>query len=351
MNTFGSRLRLTTFGESHGQAVGGILDGYPSGVEVDYDAIRHELDRRMPHAPFSTTRREPDEVTFLSGISGGQTLGTPIAFLIQNRDQKSADYDPLKDLYRPSHADYVYHKKYGIRDVRGGGRASARETVARVVAGALARQLLLASDIEVCSYTDSVAGSPSVGYLDEVTNTDIEQSKTGCPLPDLDRSIHELLMTTDGDTLGATVATIVRGVPVGWGDPMYDKLSARLTSAVMSINAAKGVEIGDGFALAQMRGSVANDPFVSEGGQIRMGTNHSGGILAGISTGEVLRMRTAFKPISSIAMPQQTVTKYGRPTIIRIEGRHDTCVVPRVLPVVDAMVALVLADFLLLGSH
>lgn len=347
MNTFGTRLRLTTFGESHGVAVGGVLDGFPPGIELDRDKIMYQLWRRIPHEVYSTARIEIDEVSFLSGIMGGVTTGTPIAFWVENIGQRSQDYDSLEDLYRPSHADYVYEQKYGIRDPRGGGRSSARETVARVIAGSMAQQLLSTHGVEVCSYTDAVAGSDSAGYLDDVTPAEIEQSRVGCPIPELDRQMYELLTSTEGDTLGATVATVVRGVSVGWGEPLYDKLSARLTYALMSINAAKGVEIGDGFALAQMRGSEANDPYVSDNGQIRMLTNHSGGILAGISTGEVLRMRTAFKPISSISLPQKTVARDGRPTVLRINGRHDTSVVPRVLPVVDAMVALVLADFMI----
>ncbi len=347
MNTFGNKLRLTTFGESHGVAVGGVLDGYPAGICPDMEQIARQLRRRMPHNAYSTARREPDEVTFLSGLYDGVTTGAPLAFLVQNSDQRSADYSALRDLYRPSHADYVYAQKYGIRDHRGGGRSSARETVVRVVAGALAQQLLTPRGIEVCSYTDAVAGSPSVGYMDEVTFADIEGSRVGCPIPELDQTMCDLLTRAGGDTLGATVATVVRGVPVGWGEPLYDKLSARLAYALMSINAAKGVEIGDGFGLAQMRGSQANDAYTCVDGRIRMATNHSGGILAGISAGEVLRIRTAFKPISSISLPQDTVTTGGQPTTLRIEGRHDTSVVPRVLPVVDAMVALVLADYLL----
>lgn len=354
MNTHGKLFRLTTFGESHGPCIGGVIDGCPAGLRVDCDEVAHQLARRRGGATEgSTARRESDRVDFVSGLMDGVTTGTPIAFLIPNEQHRSSDYDRLRDVFRPSHADYTYTKRYGIRDWRGGGRASARETAVRVVGGTIARQILREEvGLEIVSYTSQLGGLGLPGsYWDEIDSVEVEASKYGCPDPTTEQQIEALVRQAraEGDSLGGVVSTVVRGMPAGWGDPLYDKLSADLASAMMSINAAKGFEIGDGFVLAEMRGAKTNDPFVTnEKGEIRTSTNHSGGIQGGISNGEVIRFRTAFKPIASIARPQSTVDTDGHPTDLTISGRHDCSVFPRVLPVVDAMTALVLVDHYLL---
>lgn len=354
MNTHGKLFRLTTFGESHGPCIGGVIDGCPAGLRVDCDEVAHQLARRRGGATEgSTARRESDRVDFVSGLMDGVTTGTPLAFLIPNEQHRSSDYDRLKHVYRPSHADYTYIKRYGIRDWRGGGRASARETAVRVVGGTIARQILREEvGLEIVSYTSRLGGLGLPGsYRDEVDSAEVEASKYGCPDPATEQQMEALVRQTrtEGDSLGGVVSTIVRGVQAGWGDPLYDKLSADLASSMMSINAAKGFEIGDGFALSEMRGGEANDPFVTnEKGEILTSTNHSGGIQGGISNGEVIRFRTAFKPIASIARPQSTVDTDGHATDLTISGRHDCSVFPRVLPIVDAMTALVLIDHYLL---
>ena len=354
MNTHGKLFRLTTFGESHGPCIGGVIDGCPAGLRVDCDEVAHQLARRRGGATEgSTARRESDRVDFVSGLMDGVTTGTPIAFLIPNEQHRSSDYDRLRDVFRPSHADYTYIKRYGIRDWRGGGRASARETAVRVVGGTIARQILREEvGLEIVSYTSQLGGLGLPGsYWDEIDSAEVEASKYGCPDPATELQIEALVRQAraEGDSLGGVVSTVVRGMPAGWGDPLYDKLSADLASAMMSINAVKGFEIGDGFALAEMRGAKTNDPFVTnEKGEIRTSTNHSGGIQGGISNGEVIRFRTAFKPIASIARPQSTVDTDGHPIDLTISGRHDCSVFPRVLPVVDAMTALVLVDHYLL---
>ena len=354
MNTHGKLFRLTTFGESHGPCIGGVIDGCPAGLRVDCDEVAHQLARRRGGATEgSTARRESDRVDFVSGLMDGVTTGTPLAFLIPNEQHRSSDYDRLKHVYRPSHADYTYIKRYGIRDWRGGGRASARETAVRVVGGTIARQILQEEvGLEIVSYTSRLGGLGLPGsYRDEVDSAEVEASKYGCPDPATEQQMEALVRQAraEGDSLGGVVSTIVRGVPAGWGDPLYDKLSADLASSMMSINAAKGFEIGDGFALSEMRGGEANDPFVTnEKGEILTSTNHSGGIQGGISNGEVIRFCTAFKPIASIARPQSTVDTDGHATGLTISGRHDCSVFPRVLPIVDAMTALVLIDHYLL---
>lgn len=354
MNTHGKLFRLTTFGESHGPCIGGVIDGCPAGLRVDCDEVAHQLARRRGGATEgSTARRESDRVDFVSGLMDGVTTGTPLAFLIPNEQHRSSDYDRLKHVYRPSHADYTYIKRYGIRDWRGGGRASARETAVRVVGGTIARQILREEvGLEIVSYTSRLGGLGLPGsYRDEVDSAEVEASKYGCPDPATEQQMEALVRQAraEGDSLGGVVSTIVRGVQAGWGDPLYDKLSADLASSMMSINAAKGFEIGDGFALSEMRGGEANDPFVTnEKGEILTSTNHSGGIQGGISNGEVIRFCTAFKPIASIARPQSTVDTDGHATGLTISGRHDCSVFPRVLPIVDAMTALVLIDHYLL---
>ena len=364
MNSFGRHLRLTTFGESHGLALGGVLDGFPAGWRVDEEAIQLALSRRRPGAsPLATARKEPDQVRFLSGIYEGKTLGTPIAFMIANEDQRSGDYTALADTYRPGHADLTYTLKYGHRDPRGGGRASARETVARVVAGALASQWLEARGISIFAYLSTVgaiqleqpewtASHPSPQHLQSLHRR--YNQVLPCPCPEtaerMARAIQEA--RTAGDSLGAIISCEVYGLPAGLGEPIYDKLSSRLASAMLSINASRGFELGEGFTLASRRGSESNDALLpSEEGSPQQATNHTGGLLGGITTSAPLTFRTAFKPTSSIALPQQTVDRDGLPTSLTITGRHDPCVGVRAVPIVEAMTALTLMDFYLLHQR
>lgn len=364
MNSFGRRLRLTTFGESHGTAIGGVLDGFPAGWTVDEEAIHLALLRRRPGAsPLTTPRQETDAVRFLSGIYEGKTLGTPIAFVIENSDQRSRDYAPLAEVYRPGHADFTYQTKYGHRDPRGGGRSSARETVSRVVAGALAAQWLSAQGVSIAAYLSQVGDV----HLPQSEWTSTEPSREHlkaleeryrhvlpCPKADVAQQMASAIEAarSQGDSLGAIISCEVYGLPAGLGEPIYDKLSARLSSAMLSINAARGFELGEGFALASLRGSEANDAFIPDSrGRIVQATNRTGGILGGITTGAPLTFRTAFKPTSSIALPQATVRTDGTPTELQITGRHDPCVGVRAVPIVEAMTALTLMDFYLLHAE
>ncbi len=361
MNTFGRLLRLTTWGESHGVAIGGILDGFPAGFRFNLDEIQRELDRRAPGKnPQSSPRKEPDQVEILSGIFEGYTTGTPIAYIIHNRNQKSEDYTALKDAYRPGHADLSYALKYGIRDPRGGGRASARETAIRVVAGAMAKQWLeVTYGIEVLAYTDQIGkiSKPqdidvypySYGEIKAQQNTLLRHPNPATEeamIAEIDQARSE------GDSVGGVVCCIAYNMPHSLGEPLYDKLEARLASAMMSINAVRGFEIGDGFASTRLRGSQNNDPMFRSEAQAfpAFRSNHAGGVLGGISTGQELRMRIAFKPTPSIAQTQETYNDKGEANhkTINIRGRHDPCVVPRALPVVEAMCALVLMDMILL---
>lgn len=331
-NTIGNAFCLTTFGESHGPAVGGVIDGCPAGLEIDMSFITSELARRKPgQSAVTSTRNETDEVEFLSGLFEGKTTGAPVAFIIRNKDAKPSDYDNVKDLYRPSHADFTYQMKYGIRDYRGGGRASARTLAPCVVAGAIAKQILEKHDIKIVSSVVRIGQKTCHG---------------GFPA----NEIEEILagFRKKGDTVGAVVHCEVRNVPVGLGEPMFNKFHAALAHAMMSINAAKGFEIGDGFHTAEMSGSECNDLFVNENGRIRTLTNHSGGVLGGITNGENVTFNVAFKPIATIMQPQRTVDIHGNEVEYQVEGRHDVCVVPRVLPVVEAMAAAVTLDFLML---
>ena len=351
-NSFGEILRLSTFGESHGPAMGGVLDGMPAGIWMDLQQVQQALDRRRPgQNTLTTERKEQDVVRFLSGFhpeedeSGRrQTLGTSIGFIIENEDQRSTDYQAIQDQYRPSHADYTYEAKYGIRDHRGGGRSSARETVCRVVAGALATQLLPA-DLRILPFVERMAGIgiPADASFDPQAAT---AHITGCPHPETAENMRDQLeaLKALGDSAGGVIACQVHGVPAGWGEPVFDKLSARLAYALMGINAAKGIEFGSGFAGADSRGSIQNDAFIAPG---QTATNHSGGIQGGISNGMPLFFRLAFKPIASIKRSQQTINRQGEAVEMQIEGRHDPAVLPRALPIVEAMVALVLADFYL----
>lgn len=350
MNTFGRIFRLTTFGESHGTAIGGIIDGCPSGVELDVDAIHSAIERRKGKGGITTERTEEDTPEFLSGLYEGKTTGTPIAFLIRNKNQASKDYDHLKDVYRPSHADYTYMAKYGMRDHRGGGRASARETLVRVVAGAIAAQILASEGISVLAYTARVGRmSLPTMYYDGVRREFLVGRKVGCPDPRLDDDMYQYLseVRASGDSVGGIVGVSIVGVPAGVGSPLYEKLEARLASAMLSIGASKGVEIGDGFAMSESHGSEVNDPMRVIDGVVRTTSNHSGGIQGGISNGEEIRLRVAFKPIASISKAQETVDVDRNEVSLEISGRHDASVFPRVLPVVEAMAALVILDELL----
>lgn len=333
-NSFGKALVLTTFGESHGIAVGGILDGFPSNFEIDPGFIQGELDRRKPGQDFfSSPRKEDDQVEILSGVFEGKSTGAPIAFIVYNRDQKPSDYDHLKNAYRPSHADYTWHKKFGIRDPRGGGRASARETLARVAGGAFAKLFLHKNNIRIDA------------WISQVGTYQIPDSASRTPHPGILAYLERL--KAEGDTTGGVISCIVSGVPAGLGEPVFDKLQADLAKAMLGINAVKGFDYGSGFGGASMKGSEHNDLFISEGGTIRTLTNHSGGIQGGISNGEDIFFRVAFKPVATLMKEQETINESGEPTIIRGQGRHDVCVVPRALPIVEAMAALVIADHLL----
>ncbi len=353
MNTFGRIFRLTSFGESHGKAIGGIIDGCPPGLEIDISLIRKELDRRKPGQSRITSRRaEPDEVEFLSGLFGGKTLGTPVAFAVWNRDQHPDDYDDLKDVFRPSHADFTYQQKYGIRDHRGGGRASARETIARVVAGTIARQVLASAGVEINAYVSQVADIVLQKEYLELDLTLTDTNLVRCPDPDTaSRMIRRIEEAGDNlDTVGGVITGLARGVPAGWGDPVFNKLHADLGSAMLGINAVKGFEIGSGFQGARMTGSSHNDQFVHGERGIRTVSNHSGGIQGGISNGEDIYFRVAFKPVATLLKEQPTVDSSSRETIIHPRGRHDPCVLPRAVPIVEAMTALVLMDHFLLQN-
>lgn len=346
MNTFGTHIRLTTFGESHGPAMGGVIDGLPSRFRIDFDAIDAAMARRRPGGgPLVSGRCESDVPEFLSGLTpDGVTLGTPVAFIVRNTDSRSRDYDALRDVYRPGHADFTYDSRYGIRDHRGGGRASARETVSRVVAGAIAMQLLESAGISIETFLAS-AGDASLSGIAEAW----ESGRAFTPDPVETGRIHEAIAAArrDGDSIGGTVCCRISGIPAGIGDPVYGKLSARLSEAMMGINAAKGFEYGSGFAAARRRGSENNDLFTtdSEGG-IVTSTNRAGGILGGISDGMPVWFRVAFKATPSIRREQQTVDRQGRPTVISVEGRHDPCVALRGVAVVEAMTALTVADMM-----
>lgn len=349
MNTFGTLLRLTTFGESHGTAIGGVLDGYPAGVEIDTEFVRRQMRRRRPgQSAVTTARNEADEVEFLSGIFEGRSTGTPIAFVIYNSNNRSSDYDNLRDVYRPSHADYVYDVKYGVRDHRGGGRSSARETAVRVCAGALAMLALNERGIKVRAYTSQVGNIFAEKNYTEYNLDAVDDNIVRCPDASVASRMEELILDVkrQGDTVGGVVTCVVQGAPAGLGEPLYDKLSARLAQAMLSINAAKGFEYGNGFAAAMGRGSLQNDIFYNDNGRISTKTNNSGGIQGGISNGQDIYFRVAFKPVATILMEQQTVTKTGDESVIAAKGRHDPCVVPRAVPVVEAMAALTILDFL-----
>ncbi len=347
-NSFGNLFRLTTFGESHGEAIGGIIDGCPAGLEVDLEQIQAEMDRRKPgQSAIVTQRKESDTVKFLSGIFEGRTTGTPIGFVIENADQKSKDYSHIKDVYRPSHADYTYDQKYGNRDYRGGGRSSARETACRVAAGAIAKQLL--QDIKITAYTSAVGEIKLQKQFQELDLLEIEKNPVRCPDPETASKMEAFIkeIRSQGDTVGGVVECVISNVPVGLGEPVFDKLHAKLGAAMLSINAVKGFEYGSGFAGAIMKGSQHNDLFNPNGSTK---TNHSGGIQGGISNGMNIVFRVAFKPVATLIQKQQTINKAGEEVEMQGKGRHDPCVVPRAIPIVEAMAALVLADYYLLNK-
>ena len=347
-NSFGNVFKLTTFGESHGVALGGVIDGCPSGIELDFDAIQQEMIRRKPgQSVIVTQRKEPDHVKFLSGIFEGKTTGTSIGFIIENTNQKSKDYSHIKDTYRPSHADYVYAKKYKHRDYRGGGRSSARETACRVVAGAIAKQVL--SNIQVNAFVSSVGDLFIDKPYQDLDFSKIESNIVRCP--DEDTAIKMIEKIKDirkqGDTIGGTITCVLQNVPVGLGEPVFDKLHAELGKAMLSINAVKGFEYGSGFCGARMKGSDHNDLYNEDG---TTKTNLSGGIQGGISNGMDIYFRVAFKPVATIMQRQETIDKEGNTVEMQGKGRHDPCVVPRAVPIVEAMAALVLVDYYLMNK-
>ena len=347
-NSFGTLFKITTFGESHGAALGGIIDGCPSGILLDFEAIQYEMSRRKPgQSAIVTQRKEEDEVQFLSGIFEGKTTGTPIGFLIPNNNQKSDDYSHIKDTYRPSHADYVYEQKYGIRDYRGGGRSSARETASRVVAGAIAKQLL--PHVKINAFVSSVGDISIDKTYQELDFSKTENNPIRCPDEATALKMENYIkdIRKQGDTIGGTVTCVLQNVPIGLGEPVFDKLHAELGKAMLSINAVKGFEYGSGFGGAKMKGSEHNDLYHADGTTM---TNLSGGIQGGISNGMDIYFRVAFKPVATIMQPQKALDKQGNVIEIKGKGRHDPCVVPRAVPIVEAMAAIVLADFYLLNK-
>ncbi len=358
MNTFGKLFTLTTFGESHGVAVGGVVDGMPPGIPIDIDFIQHELARRRPgQSRITTDRKELDQVELLSGVFEGKSTGTPIGFIVRNRNQQSKDYDSIANLFRPSHADYTYYNKYGIRDYRGGGRASARITLSRVVAGALAKLVLKQKGISITAYTSQVGNITLDKDYQKYDFSLIESNPVRCPEPKKAKEMEALIaeMKREGDTIGGVITCVIKGCPVGLGEPEFEKLHAQLGAAMLSINATKGFEYGEGFAGSSWRGSQQNDVFIPSSDKqkthgIKAKTNHSGGIQGGISNGEDIYFRIAFKPVATLLMEQETVNKEGEATKIDIHGRHDPCVLPRAVPIVEAMAAMTILDALLVDN-
>ena len=353
-NSFGNIFRLTSFGESHGAAIGGIIDGMPAGIAIDLDAVQHELDRRRPgQSAIVTARNEKDRVRILSGIFEGVTTGTSIGFIIENENQHSADYGNIKDAFRPSHADYTYTTKYGLRDYRGGGRSSARETAARVVAGAFARQALAQLGIDLYAYTSQV-GEIALSRDYRLYSRDaIDTNAVRCPDATKAAKMEQLIKQVkgEGDTIGGIITGVITGVPVGLGEPVFGKLHAMLGAAMLSINAVKGFEYGDGFDFATRRGSEVNDAFTTDSeGHVSTATNHSGGIQGGISNGEDIIFRVAFKPVATLLRDVNTIDKDGNSITLKARGRHDPCVLPRAVPIVEAMAAMVILDAYLLNK-
>lgn len=351
-NTFGQLFRITTFGESHGGCVGAVVDGCPPNLEISAAEIQKELDRRKPgQSSITSPRKEEDEIQILSGVTDGKTTGAPIMLMAHNKDAKSEDYLQLKDVFRPGHADFTFQKKFGIREWRGGGRASARETLGRVAAGAIAKKFLKEKlNIEFISFVEQVGNIKSKADFNKVTMADVESNIVRCPDPIAAKKMINLIKSVkdDGDSVGGVIRGVIKNVPVGLGEPVFDKLPADLAKAMMSINAVKGFEIGTGFASAELKGSEHNDEFcLDEHGKIRTKTNHAGGTLGGISNGETIYFRVAIKPVSTISKLQHTVNLNAEEVTLEAAGRHDPCVLPRAVPIVDAMAALVIMDHFL----
>ena len=353
MNSFGTIFRLTTFGESHGEAIGGVVDGMPAGIDIDIEFIQQELNRRRPgQSKITTSRQEADQVELLSGVFEGKSTGCPIGFIVRNTNQHSQDYENMRCLFRPSHADFTYQQKYGIRDHRGGGRSSARITISRCVGGALAKLVLRQMGISIQAYTSQVG---SIALDRDYKKYDLsltESNAVRCPDPEKAAEMEALITQVkgEGDTIGGVITCVVKGCPAGIGEPEFGKFHAALGSAMLSINAVKGFEYGEGFDGVTARGSEQNDVFCAEGDRISTLTNHSGGIQGGISNGQDIYFRVAFKPVATLLKEQQTVDKEGNPTTLTAKGRHDPCVLPRAVPVVEAMAAITILDHILLKN-
>ena len=352
-NTFGNIFTLTTFGESHGEAIGGVVDGMPAGIDIDLDFIQQELDRRRPgQSKLTTSRQEADRVELLSGVFEGKSTGCPIGFIVRNTNQHSQDYENIRHLFRPSHADFTYQEKYGIRDHRGGGRSSARITISRCVGGALAKLVLRQKGITIQAYTSQVG---TIALEKDYHRYDLSMTETNavrCPDPEKAQQMADLItrVKAEGDTIGGIITCVIKGCPAGVGEPEFDKLHAALGQAMLSINAVKGFEYGAGFDGVTVRGSEQNDVFTNEAGHITTRTNNSGGIQGGISNGQDIYFRVAFKPVATILTEQETIDKEGRPTTFTAQGRHDPCVLPRAVPVVEAMAAMTILDHILLRN-
>ncbi len=349
-SSFGKILTLTTFGESHGVAVGGIIDGFPANIEIDFDFINSEIAKRSPGtSEISSKRKEPDKIIFLSGIFKNKSLGTPIAFYTLNKDAKSTDYDEIKNIFRPGHADFTYQKKYGIRNYRGGGRASARETFARVVAGAFAKILLNKLNISIFAYTSKIGNIKIDKEYNSLILSNIYNYKTNCPDTEYDKKFTEEIKKhqKNGDSIGGIITCVIKNCPIGLGEPVFDKFHAKLGQAILSINACKGFEIGAGFKSAELTGSENNDEFFTENNIIKTKSNNAGGVLGGITNGEDIYFNAVFKPTPTIFKAQNTIDKDNNNITIKNKGRHDPCVVPRATVIVEAMTALTIADFLL----
>ena len=352
MNTFGNKFRLTSFGESHGPAIGGVIDGCPAGIVLDTVFIQNELDRRRPgQSSLTTPRNEADKVEFLSGIYEGKTTGAPIGFIVRNENQHSGDYNNLTDVFRPSHADYTYQVKYGIRDPRGGGRSSARETISRCVAGAIAKLALNTKGIKIQAYTSQVGDIRLKKTYKEYNLNNTETNDVRCPDEHKAVEMGNLIkkVQSEGDSIGGVITCVIKGAPPGVGEPVFGKLHAALGAAMLSINAAKGFDYGDGFDAPLHKGSEHNDIFFNDNGTISTHTNYSGGIQGGISNGQDIYFRVSFKAVATLMREQNTVDKDGNETVLKAKGRHDPCVLPRAVPIVEAMAAMTILDFLLIG--
>jgi chorismate synthase len=350
-NSFGNIFRLTSFGESHGKAIGGVIDGFPSNIYIDMDFIRAELKRRRPgQSAISTSRQEEDDVEILSGVFDGKSTGAPIGFLVWNRNQHSSDYENMREAYRPSHADFTYQAKYGIRDYRGGGRSSARETISRVVAGAFAKIALRQLGIQIKAYTSQVGNIRLEGNYTDYDLDKIETNPVRCPDSEKALEMEQLILKVkeEGDTIGGVITCVIKECPIGIGQPVFGKLHAALGNAMLSINAAKAFEYGEGFKGLKLKGSEQNDVFYNNKGSVETRTNHSGGIQGGISNGQDIYFRVAFKPVATVLMEQHTVNLDGADTTLKARGRHDPCVLPRAVPIVEAMAAITILDYYLI---